>query len=215
LRRPRSAVDEQEAETRLKALELGWASRNAAFSQFFSALHAPDAPEHYSSLSDLLRATTTAANAIRIIRAYWQLDLVDSLQQVRCPTLILHSRDDPIVPFEEGRLAASLVPGARFVPIDSRNHILVESEAGWRQLVSEVDEFLPAPLATANLSVLTMREREVLNAVARGHGNQAIAKQLGIAEKTVRNHVSTIFDKLGVESRSEAIVIARERGFGR
>jgi pimeloyl-ACP methyl ester carboxylesterase len=152
LRRPRSAVDEQEAETRLKALELGWASRNAAFSQFFSALHAPDAPEHYSSLSDLLRATTTAANAIRIIRAYWQLDLVDSLQQVRCPTLILHSRDDPIVPFEEGRLAASLVPGARFVPIDSRNHILVESEAGWRQLVSEVDEFLPAPLATANLA---------------------------------------------------------------
>jgi DNA-binding NarL/FixJ family response regulator len=60
-----------------------------------------------------------------------------------------------------------------------------------------------------------MREREVLNAVARGHGNQAIAKQLGIAEKTVRNHVSIIFDKLGVESRSEAIVIARERGFGR
>jgi pimeloyl-ACP methyl ester carboxylesterase/DNA-binding CsgD family transcriptional regulator len=216
LRRPRSAVDDQEAETRLKALELGWESRNAAFGQFFAALHAPDAPEHYSALSDLLRATTSAANAIRIIRAYWHLDLVDSLQQVRCPTLIMHSRDDPIVPFEEGRLAASLVPDARFVPIDSRNHILVESEAGWRQLTTAVDDFLPASLpAAANLIALTPREREVLDAVARGNGNRLIAKRLGIAEKTVRNHVSSIFDKIGAGSRSEAIVIAREGGLGR
>jgi len=215
-RRPRSAADDQEAETRLKALELGWESRNAAFGQFFAAMHAPDATEHYNSLSDLLRATTSAANAIRIIRAYWHLDLVESLQKVRCPTLILHSRDDPIVPFEEGRLAASLVPDARFVPIDSRNHILVESEAGWRQLTAAVDDFLPASLpVTSKLSALTLREREILEAVARGQGNQTIAKQLGIAEKTVRNHVSIIFDKLGAGNRSEAIVIAREGGFGR
>lgn len=215
LRRPRAAVDDQEAETRLKALEIGWASRNAAFGQFFAALHAPDAPEHYNSLSDLLRATTSAANASRIIRAYWHLDLIDSLQQVRCPTLIIHSRDDPIVPFEEGRLAASLVPDSLFVPIDSRNHILVDNEPGWRQLTAAVDDFLPAPLPVTNsLSVLTLREREVLDAVARGLGNRAIAKQLGIADKTVRNHVSIIFDKLGAGSRSEAIVIARENGFG-
>ena len=216
LRRARSDLDDQEAETRLKALELGWESRNAAFGQFFAALHAPDAPEHYNALSDLLRATTSAANAVLIIRAYWHLDLVDSLQHVRCPTLIIHSRDDPVVPFEEGRLAASLVPGALFVPIDSRNHILVDSEAGWRQLTDAVDDFLPGALpARAALSALTPREREVLDAVARGHGNRSIAKQLGIAEKTVRNHVSIIFEKLGVGGRSEAIVIAREGGFGR
>lgn len=60
----------------------------------------------------------------------------------------------------------------------------LESEAGWRQLMSEVDDFLPAALpAAANLSALTIRESEVLNADATGHGNQAIAKQLGIAEK--------------------------------
>lgn len=216
LRRPGSTVDKKEAEIRLKALELGWASRNAAFGQFFAALHAPDAPEHYSSLSDLLRATTSASNAIRIIRAYWHLDIVDNLQRVRCPTLILHSRDDPIVPFEEGRLAASLVPDARFVPIDSRNHILVETEAGWPQLTTAVDDFLPGSLpVAAKLNALTRREREVLDAVARGHGNPAIAKQLGIAEKTVRNHVSIILDKVGAVSRSEAIVVAREGGFGR
>jgi pimeloyl-ACP methyl ester carboxylesterase/DNA-binding CsgD family transcriptional regulator len=212
----RSPADE-EAETRLKALQLGWANRNAAFGQFFAALHAPDAsPEHYRSLSDLLRQTTSAANAERIIRSYWELDLLDVLQQVRCPTLILHSRDDPIVPFEEGRLAASLISDSRFVPIDSRNHILVDTEAGWQQLTAAVDDFLPASRpATAALGELTRREREVLDAVARGYGNRSIATQLGISEKTVRNHVSIIFDKLGVGSRAEAVIVARESGLGR
>jgi DNA-binding CsgD family transcriptional regulator len=61
---------------------------------------------------------------------------------------------------------------------------------------------------------LTRREREVLDAVARGHGNRTIARQLGIAEKTVRNHIPIIFDKLGARGPSEAIVIARESGSG-
>ena len=61
---------------------------------------------------------------------------------------------------------------------------------------------------------LTDREREVLELIAQGHANAVIAHRLGIAEKTVRNHVSIVFNKLQVVDRSQAIVRAREAGMG-
>jgi DNA-binding NarL/FixJ family response regulator len=61
---------------------------------------------------------------------------------------------------------------------------------------------------------LTERERQVLDRMARGEGNPIIADRLGLSLKTVRNYASTIFDKLMVASRSEAIVRAREAGLG-
>lgn len=61
---------------------------------------------------------------------------------------------------------------------------------------------------------LTQREREVLELLARGEGNQAIARHLTLSQKTVRNHVSNIFNKLHVVDRAQAIVKAREAGIG-
>jgi len=61
---------------------------------------------------------------------------------------------------------------------------------------------------------LTEREREVLELIARGENNASIAGQLSISQKTVRNHVSNIFNKLQVADRAQAIVQAREKGFG-
>lgn len=61
---------------------------------------------------------------------------------------------------------------------------------------------------------LTEREREVLEAIAQGLNNETIAGQLGISPKTVRNHISSIFSKLQVSSRAQAIVRAREAGYG-
>lgn len=60
---------------------------------------------------------------------------------------------------------------------------------------------------------LSPRERETLALLANGLSNAEIAERLGISEKTVRNHLSRVFDKLGVWSRAQAIVFARERGF--
>ena len=61
---------------------------------------------------------------------------------------------------------------------------------------------------------LSAREREVLELLARGEGNAAIARRLGITQKTVRNHVSNVFTKLRVADRAQAIVRAREAGLG-
>jgi DNA-binding NarL/FixJ family response regulator len=68
------------------------------------------------------------------------------------------------------------------------------------------------PVLSEELAMLTTREREILDLVASGASNQEIAGQLFISEKTVRNHLTAIFDKIGVTSRSQAIVYARDRG---
>ena len=107
---------------------------------------------------------------------------------------------------------------ACFVPLDTQNHLLLEQEPAWPAFFAELEGFLgsPAPVAAKKpvLAGLTRREQEVLDLVARGLGNEAIAGRLGMTEKTVRNHVSAILSKLGVASRSQAIVHARENGFG-
>jgi len=61
---------------------------------------------------------------------------------------------------------------------------------------------------------LTVREREILDLVARAWSNQQIAAQLGLSIKTVRNHVSSVFTKIQVVDRAHAIVKAREAGIG-
>jgi pimeloyl-ACP methyl ester carboxylesterase/DNA-binding CsgD family transcriptional regulator len=203
-----------------RVIELGWGNEASLYGQLFTMLHMPDASlERARSFNKLVCLTTSPNNATALLRAFFEADVLDIVSQVRCPTLVLHARDDAIIPFDEGRLVASLIPGARFVPLESRNHILQENEPAWQQLVTELDDFLSPPrgaaVATAvSLDDLTSREREVLEIVAQGLDNYAIAARLHISEKTVRNHVSIIFSKLGVTSRAQAVALARDAGLG-
>ena len=107
-----------------------------------------------------------------------------------------------------------MTPGARFVPLESRNHVPLENEDAWQRFMAEVRDFLgAAPVPATHYAqgkseepALTAAERDVLRLVAQGLGNGAIARQLQKSEKTVRGQLSSIFDKLGVCMRSEAIV---------
>jgi pimeloyl-ACP methyl ester carboxylesterase len=80
--------------------------------------------------------------AVRIAMADWHDELTDLARQVAAPTLVLHAREDAVVPFEEGRCLAALILGARFVPLSSKNHVLLESESAWHQFLEEVDHSL-------------------------------------------------------------------------
>ena len=106
------------------------------------------------------------------------------------------------------------------MPLETNNHILLPNEEAWEVFRHEINGFLE-PEADAGrasdlaLDTLTAREMEVLSGVARGLGNRDLADLLRISEKTVRNHITTIFSKLGVESRAQAIVAARDAGLGR
>jgi len=118
------------------------------------------------------------------------------------------------VPIAEGHILAAGIPGARFVELDSNNHILLEHEPAWERFCDEVLEFVGMPESVGDeFASLSPREREILKLIAEGLGNAQIADRLSISEKTVRNHVSNVFDKLGVWTRAQAIVFAIERGF--
>ncbi|HZX43508.1 MAG TPA: LuxR C-terminal-related transcriptional regulator, partial [Myxococcaceae bacterium] len=134
------------------------------------------------------------------------------------PTLVVHARDDQVVPIEEARLIASRIAGAEFVELDSKNHILLEDEPAWKRFCGAVLEFTGLGGAAGGedpvFKALTRREREVLSLLTEGLGNADIAERLSLSEKTVRNHLSNLFDKLGVWTRAQAIVFARDRGFG-
>jgi pimeloyl-ACP methyl ester carboxylesterase/DNA-binding CsgD family transcriptional regulator len=212
----------EEAQARLKVMEIGWPNDTPAYGQFFTSLHMPDASaEQFQSFNDLVRRTTSPANAVALLQAFFPIDVREIVPKVRCPTLVLHSRGDSIIPFEQGRSVAGLIPGARFVPIESHNHVLLETEPAWQQFVEALDDFLPAAptrpagFGSTSLDELTTREHEVLELVAQGLDNDAIGKQLHISKRTARNHVSLILSKLGARSRAEAIVRARDAGLGR
>jgi len=212
----------EEAQARIKMMELGWPNDTPAYGQFYTSLHMPDASaEQFQSLADLVRRTTSLANAVALLQAFYRIDVREIVPKVRCPTLVLHSRGDSIIRFEQGRSVAGLLPGARFVPLESRNHLLLDTEPAWQQFVEALDDFLPAtPFGTAGsgglaVDELTAREREVLELVAQGLDNATIGERLHISERTARNHVSAILSKLGINTRAQAIVRAREAGFGR
>lgn len=198
-----------------KAIELGWGTPNRAFRQVFATQFLPDASlDLIDAFDELQRQSSTANDALRIMQAGMQTDVSGHAGRITCPTLIMHATEDGRIPFEEGRVLAALIPGARFVPLESRNHILLETEPAWPQFLEEIDAFLPSADAGPTFAGLTAREREVLEFVARGLDNHQVAAHLGLSEKTVRNMVSSILDKLEVESRSAAIVRARMAGFG-
>jgi pimeloyl-ACP methyl ester carboxylesterase/DNA-binding CsgD family transcriptional regulator len=219
LKRNPSQQDIDEAETMLKVVELGWGRDNPAFRQVFTALLIPDSePEQYSWFIDMQRMTISPQNVVRLMRALDRIDISDMLPDVRSPTLVLHSRHDGRIPFAEGHRIAHSIPDAQFVPLDSRNHVLLEHQPAWRQFFDETVRFVGANRAAAcpesAFLELTAREREVLDLIARGLDNMQIATSLSLSEKTVRNHINSIFSKLGTPNRAQAIVRAREAGLG-
>ena len=190
--------------------------------QLYTTIRMPDgSPDQQRAFNDLMRSVTTSKNATNLLRAYLDVDLREVAPKVRCPTIIFHARGDGVAPFDEGRSLAALIPDARFVPLDSRNQLLTADESAWQQFVDEFNAFLPSALTNhdqttdPSLDELTARERDVLELVAQGLDNTTIGDRLGISERTVRNNVSIIFSKIGVHTRAQAIVRAREAGLGR
>ncbi len=218
----RSTTPEQlaEEEALLRLIEMGWGKDDPSFRQLFVSQFLPDATaEQWRSFNELMCLSASPQNATGLMRAWFASDVSALAPLVRCPTLVLHPRGAIRVPFEEGRALAGLIPSARFLPLDSRNLILLEHEPAWQQLTEALEAFLPsAPSPGApgelRLEELSAREKEVLELVAQGLPNTEIARRLGIHEKTARNHLSSILTKLDLHSRAQAIVRAREAGLG-
>lgn len=214
-----SRRSDSEAEREYRAIvdlvRTSWAKDNPAFRQVFTSRFLPEGTdEQIQWFNELCRKTTSPAVAAPLLESYLQVDVSDLLEQVRVPTLVIHARDDGVVPIREARRVAAAIPHAEFVELDSRNHILLEHEPAWRRFCDAVLDFTGLHSSAGDaFATLSNREREVLSLLTKGMSNASIAERLTISEKTVRNHVTAVFDKLGVWTRAQAIVFARERGF--
>jgi pimeloyl-ACP methyl ester carboxylesterase/DNA-binding CsgD family transcriptional regulator len=141
-------VQVEEARVQEDVARVAWRTDNALFRETFARQFVPDAgPEEIGWFSEQLRTTTTPANAPLLEAAFHNLDASDLARTVRVPTLVLHCTDDRGVPFEQGRLLAGLIPGARFVPLRSRNHILLQRDIAFAQFLDEVERFLGPQMA--------------------------------------------------------------------
>lgn len=121
----------------------GWGQENPAFRQIFTTRFVPGGtPEQVQWFNDLQRMTTSPENAVRIRKAVDEIDISAMLPQVRVPTLVMHCGDDAAVPFEEGRRLAAGIPGARFVALEGRNHVVLKDDPSWQRLFEEVREFI-------------------------------------------------------------------------
>jgi pimeloyl-ACP methyl ester carboxylesterase len=124
-------------------IRIGWGRDNDAFRQVFTTLFMPNAPQEFMrAFNDMQKASATPEQAVRLARAIFGLDTRTLGARVRVPTLVLHARGDAVVPFERSRRLAASIPGARLVPLESDNHLLLESEPAWARFVGEVERFL-------------------------------------------------------------------------
>jgi DNA-binding NarL/FixJ family response regulator len=138
------------------------------------------------------------------------VDLVDTLPRITAPTIVLQALGDRATTFDNAITVSGAIPGARLVPLDSRNHILLADEPAWGRFMTEVAAFLEpdrrahaaARTTEAPAEALSPRELDVLRVAAEGHTNEQIAATLGLSARTVERHLSNVYAKLGLTGRA-------------
>jgi len=206
-----------EADVLLKSARLGWGTGSAALRQVFVAKLIGEATEaQRQAFDEQQRVTSSPEMAERYLRAMFALDVKDLAPRVACPTLVFHSRGDQLIFFEQGRKLAAAIPGARFVPLESKNHLPFPEEPAWHTFVAEAGAFLAAERASAGAPTaapaLTSRQREVLRAVARGLADKEIARELSLSPRTVEMHVARALAALECANRAQAV--GKAKGLG-
>lgn len=193
-------------------IELGWGMDNPVFRELFTKRFIPaGTEEHIQWFNTLCRKTASPEMAARLFSARADVDVGALIGQVTVPVLVLHPVRDEVVPFAQGRLLASELSDAEFVELESCNHVVLKHEPAWARFKEAVLDFtgrtsIPRSGQRPNLNTLSRREREILSLICAAKSNPQIAAELNLSERTVRNHASNLFRKLGVRSRAEAIL---------
>jgi pimeloyl-ACP methyl ester carboxylesterase/DNA-binding CsgD family transcriptional regulator len=197
---------QREEEALLAAIRADWTAADPTFRHVFSMLFLPHGtPAQMEWYDELLRTTTTVERAVQLFEARGGIDVTAEASRVALPTLVMHSRGDLVVPIEEGRLLARLIPRAQLVALDSANHILLADDPAWEEFVSALHAFVGAPTApsaSAATAALSPRELDVLALVAEGLTNEAIAQRLYLSVRTVERHLSNIYAKFRLSGKA-------------
>lgn len=157
----RGEAARKEWELQRRLVEVGWGTDHTTFRHVFTKMFIPGGTStQHAWFDELMRRSVSTENALRFLETFGTIDVSARAPLVQVPTLILHATGDQRVPFSEGRLLASIIPGARLVPLESENHILLEHEPAWRHFLSELVGFIsdgedqPEPSDDRNLTLL-------------------------------------------------------------
>jgi pimeloyl-ACP methyl ester carboxylesterase/DNA-binding CsgD family transcriptional regulator len=203
-------------------VETGWGEANMAFAAMFAHLFLPNSPvEHREWYAELQRKTASKEVATSFMNVLADLRMFQRLKLIQVPTLVIQIAHEQAIDPRSVPGIASEISGSTFASIDSSNHVLLSDEPGWQQFKDVFTLHVPgretegqgaAVNASKKLEELSKRELEILMQIAQGLSNQQIGERLFISDKTVRNRITHIFEKLGVSSRAQAIVFAKEAG---
>jgi class 3 adenylate cyclase/pimeloyl-ACP methyl ester carboxylesterase len=142
-KRAQSEAEKEQSAAMTTLMRLGWGQENPAFRQIFTSRFIPGATKEQADwFNELERISTSPDDAVRNRIATSNFDVSSLLPQVSVPTLIMHARDDAVVPFDQGRRLAGGIPGAKFVPLASRNHLILEDEPAFPRFLEEMRAFL-------------------------------------------------------------------------
>jgi pimeloyl-ACP methyl ester carboxylesterase/DNA-binding winged helix-turn-helix (wHTH) protein len=144
-RRKRASTPEERAyvEARIELVRSAWARPDPHYRQIFVGRFLPEGTqEEWRQFDELQRRSASADNAWRFMQIFADIDVADLAAQVSAPTLVACARREPEGMFEQSRLLAALIPGSRFAPLDSCNHLLPERDPAWQQFLHELDAFL-------------------------------------------------------------------------
>jgi pimeloyl-ACP methyl ester carboxylesterase len=137
-----SQNDAVTAQTMLAMMQQGWGQPDSAFMRAFSSLYLSDASRvHIKSFAEMQRLSTSGEIAARLRVACDEIDILDLLPTITVPTLVIHARHDNVAPYEQGRLLAARIPGARLVTLESENHIPVPDDPAFGKLLDEIEAF--------------------------------------------------------------------------
>jgi class 3 adenylate cyclase/pimeloyl-ACP methyl ester carboxylesterase len=144
-KRAHSVAEKEQGDAMLTLMRLGWGQENPAFRQLFTSQFIPGGTKEQADwFNELQRISTSPSDAVRNSLANGDTDVSGLLARVSVPTLVMHARDDARVPFDQGRRLAAAIPGARFVPLASRNHLILEEEPAFPRFLQEIRSFLAA-----------------------------------------------------------------------
>jgi pimeloyl-ACP methyl ester carboxylesterase len=136
-------ADREQGEALITLLRHGWGRPGSAFLKAFASLFIPGGTsEQIDYLATLQRETTTADNALALRSAFDRIDVSHLLGRISVPTLVIHADADGVHPIEQGRRLAAGIPGARFLALDSLNHVVLAHEPAWHTFFEGLDRFV-------------------------------------------------------------------------
>jgi class 3 adenylate cyclase/pimeloyl-ACP methyl ester carboxylesterase len=139
----RGPIEKERAEAMITLIRHGWGGTNPAFRQMFTSSFVPECThDQMQWFNEMQRVSASAENAAKLGVAVSDIDVMELLPQVSCPTLVLHCRGDGNVPFNEGKRMAAGIRGAKFVSLEGNNHLILEHEPAWPRFKEEVRQFL-------------------------------------------------------------------------